>query len=350
MCNIAGYIGKKNAAPILCEMMKKQEGFGAGYYTGITTHDGENMHSAKVIGNMKNFLNETNGITFPGSMGFLHSRSKSGGGVEWGQPFLAKNGDVSYIANGAAGVFLTEDLKAKRCALALELEAKGYNFLSRCEGVIGDYPALADGTSIHVSDLMCQYIAYLMDEGYAPTEAMSKAFSEYPAEVVGLIIRKENPRSIFVTRINYPMMIGITTDGETYLATTALAFPEDVEFKTIELLPPAMTYEIFEGGYRATTDPVEIHNIASITPDIWHEAYVRTEKFLREKGEPVTVEAALDPCKDVWPDGKVGQIEPLIYGVMYGLHKEGRLGVAYVEEDGAFDGYKMDKFKIYLKK
>ena len=69
------------------------------------------------------------------------------------------------------------------------------------------------------------------------------------------------------------MMIGITTDGETYLATTALAFPEDVEFKTIELLPPAMTYEIFEG----------------------------------------------------------------------------RLGVAHVEEDGAFEGYKMHKFKIYLK-
>ena len=40
MCNIAGYIGKKNAAPILFEMMKKQEGFGGGYYTGITTHDG----------------------------------------------------------------------------------------------------------------------------------------------------------------------------------------------------------------------------------------------------------------------------------------------------------------------
>lgn len=349
MCNIAGYIGKKAAAPILCEMMKKQEGFGAGYYTGITTHDGMSMHTVKVLGDMQNLLNETKAISFPGTMGFLHSRSKSGGGVEWGQPFLAKDGDVSYIANGAAGVFLTEEMKEKRCALALELEAKGYNFLSRCEGVIGDYPALADGTAIHMSDLMCQYIACLMDEGLSPTAAMSKANSEFPSEVVGLVIRKENPRSIFVTRINYPMTIGITTDGDTYLATTPLAFPEDVEFKLIELLPPATTYEVYEGGFRAATEPVEINNIASITPDIWHEAYVRTEKFLLEKGEPATVLEALEPCKDIWPAGKVGQIEPLIYGVMYGLHKEGRLGVAYVEEDGAFDGYKMNKFKIYLK-
>ena len=188
-----------------------------------------------------------------------------------------------------------------------------------------------------------------MDEGLSPTAAMSKANSEFPSEVVGLVIRKENPRSIFVTRINYPMTIGITTDGDTYLATTPLAFPEDVEFKLIELLPPATTYEVYEGGFRAATEPVEINNIASITPDIWHEAYVRTEKFLLEKGEPATVLEALEPCKDIWPAGKVGQIEPLIYGVMYGLHKEGRLGVAYVEEDGAFDGYKMNKFKIYLK-
>ena len=32
MCNIAGYIGSKDAAPILAKMMQRQEGFGGGYY------------------------------------------------------------------------------------------------------------------------------------------------------------------------------------------------------------------------------------------------------------------------------------------------------------------------------
>ena len=44
MCNIAGYIGDKSAAPILIEMMKKQEGFGGGFYTGLSIHDGKRLH------------------------------------------------------------------------------------------------------------------------------------------------------------------------------------------------------------------------------------------------------------------------------------------------------------------
>ena len=37
MCNIAGYVGTKQAAPILLDMLKKQEGYGGGYYSGIAT-------------------------------------------------------------------------------------------------------------------------------------------------------------------------------------------------------------------------------------------------------------------------------------------------------------------------
>ena len=95
MCNIAGYIGKRDAAPILTEMMKKQEGFGGGYYTGITTHDGTALHTAKVIGDMDNLLKETDSYHFPGKMGFLHSRSNSGGDREWGHPFLNEKGTMA---------------------------------------------------------------------------------------------------------------------------------------------------------------------------------------------------------------------------------------------------------------
>ena len=42
MCNISGYIGNQQAAPILIEMLRKQEGFCGGYYTGIVTyHEGK---------------------------------------------------------------------------------------------------------------------------------------------------------------------------------------------------------------------------------------------------------------------------------------------------------------------
>lgn len=39
-----------------------------------------------------------------------------------GTSFLSSYGNNSYIADGVAGVFITEEMKEKRCALALELK------------------------------------------------------------------------------------------------------------------------------------------------------------------------------------------------------------------------------------
>ena len=47
MCNIAGYVGSRPAAPILLDMMRKQEGFAGGYFSGIATiHDGKLYHAS----------------------------------------------------------------------------------------------------------------------------------------------------------------------------------------------------------------------------------------------------------------------------------------------------------------
>ena len=50
MCNMAGYAGIKDAAPILIEMLKRQEGFEGGYSSGIATfHEGK-IYYAKIVG------------------------------------------------------------------------------------------------------------------------------------------------------------------------------------------------------------------------------------------------------------------------------------------------------------
>lgn len=349
MCNIAGYIGKKQAAPILCEMMKKQEGFYGGYYTGIVTHNGEKLCSTKVIGNMENLLNETDAIYFFGTTGFLHSRSKSGGGLEWGHPFLNNAGNLAYIANGSPGCFSDDEITKKRCTVATELEKKGIVFPSRVVGAIGKYPFLSDGTSIHISDLQCQYISTLTDEGMEIDEAMSYANTTLPCEVVSLVMREENPASIFVSRINYPMMIGIATDGDVYLATTALAFPEDVEFRLIELLPPATTCEIFEGGYKTSVHPIAINNVSSITLDICHRAYIRLEELLTgKKDSPLTLQQMCDACADLWPEGTVDQSPPLIYEIIRAMKKENKIKIALVPDEGVLPGYTTNVFKMYI--
>ena len=56
MCNIAGYVGTKPAAPILIEMMRREEGWDAGFYTGIATVSGGKLYTDKVVGDLDHLL------------------------------------------------------------------------------------------------------------------------------------------------------------------------------------------------------------------------------------------------------------------------------------------------------
>ncbi|MBQ2273110.1 MAG: glutamine--fructose-6-phosphate aminotransferase, partial [Clostridia bacterium] len=88
MCNIAGCVGSRRAAPILLEMLRRQEGFAGGYYTGIATiHEGR-IYSAKLTGDVSKLISDTDAADLPGTIGIIHSRSKSGGGDPWAHPFL----------------------------------------------------------------------------------------------------------------------------------------------------------------------------------------------------------------------------------------------------------------------
>jgi glucosamine--fructose-6-phosphate aminotransferase (isomerizing) len=74
MCNIAGYAGAKQAAPILLDMLRRQEAFDAEMSTGIATiYDGK-LHYRKVIGNVDTLIRETDAFSLPGTVGIAHSR------------------------------------------------------------------------------------------------------------------------------------------------------------------------------------------------------------------------------------------------------------------------------------
>lgn len=253
MCNIAGYVGTRQAAPILIEMMLRQEGWGGGYYTGVATiHEGK-IHYAKLTGDVKDLVSKTNAMNLPGTIGILHSRSKSGGGDEWAHPFIGgKNGQAisAYVANGAYGCFADRGKSngALRTAIAQRLMEAGYAFSSRVDEQIGSYPTLRDGGSAHVSDVMSQLIASKIDQGMDPASAMSDAFCEMPSEIVGLLLSIQEPENIVFSRINMPMMLGFAEHGA-YLASTSLAFPEDAG--QVTLLPACSGGRIFKDRFEA---------------------------------------------------------------------------------------------------
>ena len=210
MCNIAGYVGTERAAPILLELIERQEGLAGGYYTGIATiHEGR-LHWRKVVGDCARLREETDADDLPGSIGLAHSRSNSGGDWRWSHPFIACDDRLAYIANGSMGYFAERTANE---AAARALEAAGHTFTAVADEQIGAYPALDGGRSVHVSDLMAHAIEAELVAGTAPAEAIRRVFLDLPAEVVGLFITPTHSDCIFATRYTLPMCVAIDERG-----------------------------------------------------------------------------------------------------------------------------------------
>ena len=228
MCNIAGYIGTKQAAPILLEMMIKEQGFDAGYYAGIATVDDGVIRYEKLVGHAQMLIDEKNALSLKGTVGICHGRSRGSGGQGFAHPFVTeREGKIisAYIANGNNCAFSTPENDA---VIADSLIAQGYEMKSRTVFTKKtNYPHLSDGTVVHVSDVMCQLITNKVDRGNAPHKAMEKAFIDMPSELVGLYLHKDHPDTISWARTNMPMFIAYADHGM-YIAST-LCFPTPTE-------------------------------------------------------------------------------------------------------------------------
>ena len=322
MCNIAGYVGSRDAAPILIEMMKKQEGWGGGYYTGLATIDEEGkMQHAKITGDTKRMLDYTDAANLRGTVGILHSRSKSGGDDLWSHPFIGTGGKLAYVANGAYGIF--KDRSDERTEIFRMLEDGGYHSRSRTVKQVGHYPTMPDGTSAHMSDIMAQYITKLIDDGYDASAAMDEAFCTMPSEIVGLSLYEYEPDCIIWSRINQPMMIGFADHG-TYLATTALAFPDDA--KNITMLPANSGGRAYFGMYTAKPYDFPPCTVSEITPKVWHRAYEIVVNALNG-GNALTIGQLSNAVKPAFDEADCCQGAMLAYNILHCLRDEGRLKV-----------------------
>ena len=235
MCNIAAYVGNKNALPILLDMIKKQEGLNGGFYSGIATHDGESIFYCKDVGDFANLEKRHSYSKLKGQLGLAHSRTQSGGDYHWAHPFVSeRDGEVqlAYVANGGYGPFLCE--MPRHVEIAEGLIRDGYEI--PCKIIMEDdlYCRISSGESLHMSDVMCQLIYKNKKMGFDTATAMARAFCEMPSEIVGLAISRDEPDRISFSRINKPMFVGFDSDGA-YLASCPIAFPKSV--KKYQLIP-----------------------------------------------------------------------------------------------------------------
>ena len=345
MCNIAGYVGTKRAAPILLEMLKKQEGLDGGFYTGIATlHEGK-IYYAKLTGDTDKLIAQTNAAALPGTVGIIHSRTQSGGGDAWAHPFVNdKNGapTIAYVANGFAGAF--KNRNDEYTALTQRLLDAGYNMLSRVKLDNPRYQILADGTAVHMSDAMCQLIAKHIDGGHTPAQAMTNAFCEMPSEIVGLLLALSTPNAITFSRINMPMFVAFDGEGG-YLASTPTAFPDGVGEAT--LLPACSSGQVEKDGFAVYPYANAPACIPPITSKIKSQAYVAVCKLLCER-ECTFPEVRMQAVAPLFKEKSCLPSAALAYAILCDLEKEGKLNVQTVRVGGVA-GNTAPKFMLSLK-
>ena len=203
MCGIVGYIGSKQAAPILLAGLQRLEY--RGYDSaGVAVRDGQkDAVVVKAKGRLKVLAEKTDdGRALPGSCGIGHTRWATHGEPTENNahPHVSDDCHVVAVHNGIIENY--QELKEK-------LERNGYVFYSETD-----------------TEIAVKLIDYY-DKKYkvGPIDALSKAMVRMRGSYALAVMFHDRPDEIYVARKDSPMILGLG-EGENYLASDVPAILE----------------------------------------------------------------------------------------------------------------------------
>jgi len=186
MCGIIGYIGKREAFPVLISGLKRMEYRGYDSF-GFCIHGRDkNFSTFKKVGKISGAGRELDEMTINGNIGHAHTRWATHGGVTEvnAHPHLDCAGAISVVHNG-----IIENYKE----LKKELEAEGHTFLSQTD---------------------TEVLAHLVEKYFDGNleRAVKKAVARVRGTYGLVVIAKNDPNKIVAARSGSPLLIGIGED------------------------------------------------------------------------------------------------------------------------------------------
>ncbi|MFG6337291.1 MAG: glutamine--fructose-6-phosphate transaminase (isomerizing), partial [Lachnospiraceae bacterium] len=187
-CGIVGYIGTKQAAPIILDGLSKLEY--RGYDSaGMAVYDGEGkINITKSVGRLKILENITRGgETMPGLCGIGHTRWATHGVPSDinAHPHFNEAETITVVHNGIIENYLS---------LRKMLTERGYHFVSETD---------------------TEVLAHLLDYYYKgnPLEAVTKVLHRVEGSYALGILFADCPDQIFAARKDSPLIVGQSEDG-----------------------------------------------------------------------------------------------------------------------------------------
>jgi glucosamine--fructose-6-phosphate aminotransferase (isomerizing) len=193
MCGIVGYIGKKQALPILLQGLRDLEYRGydsAGIAILEKENTGNKIRRIREVGKVDALAKKINQEEFPGSLGIAHTRWATHGTVteKNAHPHIAGNGKLVIVHNGIIENY--RELKAK---------LKDQNFESETDSEV---------------------LAKLIFENYNGDleKAVKKALVLARGTYGLLVMQADHPDQLVAARLGSPLCIGIG-ENEYYIAS-----------------------------------------------------------------------------------------------------------------------------------
>lgn len=204
MCGIVGYIGYRDAYPILIKGLHRLEY--RGYDSaGVALLAGDHkMNIYKSKGKVSNLEESAASKDISGHIGIAHTRWATHGEPSTlnAHPHVSQNGRLALVHNGIIENYSN---------LQTFLEGKGFTFKSSTD-----------------TEVLVQLIQFIQDEYGKDLEgAVVSALRRVTGAYAIAVVDKENPDKIVVARKSSPLVVGIGEDHkEFFLASDALPIVE----------------------------------------------------------------------------------------------------------------------------
>lgn len=221
MCGIIGYIGQKNALPILINGLHKLEY--RGYDSaGCAIVSSENeMDIYKAIGKVANLKEKTQTYIKHSPLGIAHTRWATHGipSEANAHPHVSQSGNIAIVHNGIIENYAT---------LKDQLQKKGYTFKSETD-----------------TEVLVQLIDYATNESHGNfIEGVQKALKLCIGAYAVAVVDKRRPNMMIAARKASPLVIGIGDNNEEFFLasdagpiaeyTKKIVFLNDEEIALIE--------------------------------------------------------------------------------------------------------------------
>jgi len=202
MCGIIGYIGNKEAAPILLDGLRRLEY--RGYDSaGMVAINGHGIDCRKAIGRIDNLAEELREAPLNGATGICHTRWATHGGVtrENAHPHFDQSGKLALVHNGVIENYQT---------LRAQLQERGSEFSSQTD-----------------TEVLAHLIGYEFGQRGEVTKAgMISALRAALKQVIGTygiaVAHVDLPGWIFGARRGSPLVLGVGK-GQHFLASDTSA-------------------------------------------------------------------------------------------------------------------------------